>query len=227
MTTVVTRLYETEDMARSVAETLRKEGFPDATLDVITSADTRAMEAARVEPGAASRYAGAMEPGFALFVCRAPFTPFGAAIRAQTVANAVPSLDVGVADENRYIRETADLGRFASSVLSYHPLMLTRDDYVGSGWSGWRLSDVFGFTLVSRRRARPDNLAHGHMSTAFWPGKVLSTKPRRSSVIQGGRHMSRGWWPMPLVRTGRKRSILASHPLITGRMGFRMLSASR
>jgi hypothetical protein len=106
-----------------------------------------------------------MAPGHALLVCRAPFTPFGAAIRAQEVANATPSLDVGVADENRYIREEPDLARHGASVLVYHPLMMTRHDYVGSGWSGWRLSDVFGFTTVSRRRARPDNLIDGHMST--------------------------------------------------------------
>jgi hypothetical protein len=226
MTTVVTRLYETEEMARGVADALRAEGFPDATLDVIAAADAAAMEAARVEAGAAARYAKAMEPGYALFVCRAPFNPIGAALRAQEVANATPSLDVGVADENRYIRETPNLRRHRGSVFTYHPLMLTRDDYVGSGWSGWRMSDVFGFTLVSRRRARPDNLTHGHMSTAFWPGKLLSTKARRSSVIHGGRHMSRGWWPMPLVRTGRKHSILASHPRITERLGFRTLTAS-
>jgi hypothetical protein len=111
MTTVVTRLYETEEMARGVADALRAEGFPDATLDVIAVADAAAMEAARVEAGAAARYAKAMEPGYALFVCRAPFNPIGAALRAQEVANATPSLDVGVADENRYIRETPNLRR--------------------------------------------------------------------------------------------------------------------
>jgi hypothetical protein len=220
MTTVVTRLYETEKAARDVAETLRAQGFPAATMDVITVADAAAMEDARVDRKAAERYASAMEPGYALFVCRAPFTPFGAAVRAQQVANAVPSLDVGVADENRYIREVADLGRQGTSVYGHHPLMMTRDDYLGSGWSGWRLSDVFGFTTVSRRRARPDNLASGHMSTAFWPGKMLSTKARRSSVISGGRHMSRGWWPMPLVRTRTKNSIMKDHPHISPRFGF-------
>jgi hypothetical protein len=227
MTTVITRLYESVDMARDVAATLRAEGFPDATLDVITTADADRMEAARVDRRAAERYASAMAQGHALLVCRAPFTPFGAAARAQMVANATPSVDVGVANENVYIREVADLGRHEASVLAHHPLMMTRDDYVGSGWSGWRLSDVFGFTTVSRRRARPDNLSTGHKSTAFWPGKMLSTRPRRSSVISGGRHMSRGWWPMPLVRTGSKRSILKSHPLITPRFGWPIRTAQR
>lgn len=227
MTTIVTRLYETEEMARGVVEALRAEGFPDATLEVVTVADPEAMMAARVDRTAAERYARAMDAGYALFVCRAPFTPFGAARRAQQVANAVPSIDAGVSDENRYVREEADLGRHLSSVMHYHPLMMTRDDYVGSGWSGWRLSDVFGFTTVSRRKERPNNLTTGHMSRWFWPGPVLSGKARGSSVIKGGRHMSRGWWPMPLVRTRTKRSIMGDHPLISPRFGWPVNTSRR
>jgi hypothetical protein len=56
---------------------------------------------------------------------------------------------------------------------------------------------------------------------------MLSTKPRRSSVFHGGRHMSRFWWPMPLVTTGRKRSIMRSHPRITERFGWPTLKARR
>jgi hypothetical protein len=225
MTTVVTRLYETVEIAEGVAETLRAEGFPGHTLDVIAAADADTMEAARVERRTAERYAAAMGKDFALLVCRAPFTPFGAALRAQQVANAVPSIDAGVANEILYIREVADLTRHGTSVYGHHPLMMTRDDYVGSGWSGWRLSDVFGFTTVSRRNARPDNLSEGPKSTFFWPGKMLSTKARTSSVFSGGRHMSRGWWPMPLVRTGTKSSIMKDHPHISPRFGFPIRTA--
>lgn len=229
MTTVVTRLYGSKETAERVADILRAEGFPEATFDVITTADAKRIAASRVEEAAARRYAEAMTEDRALLVCRAPFTPFGAARRAQEVADSEPWIDAGVADQDRYIREQPNLARYSSSVLEYHPLMLTRDDYVGSGWSGWRVSDVFGFTLISRRRERPDNLTHGHMSTWFWPGKLLSTKPRRSSVISGGRHMSRGWWPMPLVTggRGRRRSVMTSHPRITERMGLPTLKAHR
>jgi len=227
MTTVVTRLYESKAVADRVAEVLRADGFPEATLDVITSADAGRIAASRVEERAAERYASAMTEGRALLVCRAPFTPFGAARRAQEVADSEPWIDAGVANQNRYIEEKPDLGKYRSSVLQNHPMMMTRDDYVGSGWSGWRLSDVFGFPTISRRKERPDNLSPGHKSTWFWPGKLLSTKPRRSSVFHGGRHMSRYFWPMPLVTTGRKRSILTSHPRITERFGWPTLKTRR
>lgn len=230
MTTVISRLYGSVDTAESVAETLRAEGFPERTLSVITTPDKAAIEAARVAPDAAERYASAMTAGQAVFVCRAPFTPFGAARFARDTADREPAIDAGVDDENRYIEEVADLSRFRTQVLSYHPLMMTRDDYVGSGWADWRVSDVFGFTLISRRKERPDNLIEGHMSKAFWPGKLLSTRKRRLSVFRGGRHMSRGWWPMPLTTrksSGRRLSILKSHPRITERLGFRTLSTQR
>ena len=227
MTTVVTRLYESKAVADRVADVLRADGFPEATLDVITAADAGRIAASRVEERAAERYAKAMTEGRALLVCRAPFTPFGAARRAQEVADSEAWIDAGVANQNRYIQEKPDLERYSSSVLEYHPLMMTRDDYVGSGWAEWRFSDVFGFTTVSRRRERPDNLSPGHKSTWFWPGKMLSTKPRRSSVFHGGRHMSRFWWPMPLVTTGRKRSIMTSNPRITERFGWPTLKARR
>ncbi len=227
MTTVVTRLYESKAVADRVAEVLRAEGFPEATLDVITTADAATIAASRVEDRAAERYASAMTEGRALLVCRAPFTPFGAARRAQEVADGEAWIDAGVANQNRYIEEKPDLGKYTSSVLQNHPMMMTRDDYVGSGWSGWRLSDVFGFPTISRRKERPDNLIPGHKSTWFWPGKLLSTKPRRSSVFHGGRHMSRYFWPMPLVITGRKRSVLTSHPRITERFGWPTIKTRR
>jgi hypothetical protein len=40
---------------------------------------------------------------------------------------------------------------------------MTRDDYVGSGWSGWRLSDVFGFTTVSRAARAPTTCVGSHV----------------------------------------------------------------
>ena len=114
--------------------------------------------------------------GRALLVCRAPFTPFGAARRAQEVADSEPWIDAGVANQNRYIEEKPDLGKYRSSVLQNHPMMMTRDDYVGSGWSGWRLSDVFGFPTISRRKERPDNLSPGHKSDMVLARQALVNK---------------------------------------------------
>ncbi|MFW5881652.1 MAG: hypothetical protein ACOCTP_03935 [Roseicyclus sp.] len=223
MTTIVTRLYETREAAERVAATLRDDGFPEVTLSIITEADTEKMVEARVDADAAERYSKAMTGGQALFVCRAPFVPFGAARRAMAVADSEAAIDAGVADENRHEDEIAKTGRETFSVLGNHPHILTREDYVGSGWSGWRASDILMWPTVSRRRGRPDNLLQDHRHITGFLGRPVLSRPRKSSVIPGGRHMSRLFWPMPLVRTGTKHSVLTDHPRITERLGFRTI----
>jgi hypothetical protein len=224
MTTIVTRLYASPEVAERVAATLRDDGFPEATLSIITEADTDAMKAARVDECAAGLYAEAMTQGQALFVCRAPFVPFGAARRAREVADGEPAIDAGVADENRHVEEIAKGRGTSSSALGTHRLILTSEDYVGSGWSGWRLSDVLMWPTVSRRKTRPDNLLKGRTHITGSRGSLVRTGRRSSSVIPGGRHMSRFFWPTPLVTTGRKRSVLTDHPRITERLGLPTLT---
>jgi hypothetical protein len=224
MTTIVTRLYGSAETAERVAATLRADGFPEATLSIITEAEPAQMIEARVDAQAAEAYAKAMTGGRALFVCRAPFTPFGAARRAQEVADGETAIDAGVENENRHVEEIAAPREATPSVLGNHPRMLTRDDYVGSGWSGWRVSDMLGWPTISRRTGRPGNLLHGNPHITRALGPLVRTGKRKSSVISGGRHMSRIFWPMPLVTTGRKSSVLKDHPRITERLGFRTLT---
>lgn len=227
MTTVVSRLYDSVETAQGVADRLRAEGFPEATLSVITTADETEIAKSRVSERAAQAYARAMTGGQAVFVCRAPFTPFGAARRAMELADSVPAVDAGIGKANEYIREEPSLENYTPSVLVNQPLMMTPDSYVGSGWAEWRASHVFGWPTVSPRRERALSVLQGtrYMSRGFWPGKLLSSKPRRSSVMPGGRHI------LPfggLVKSRREsRSILTDHPKFTEKMGFRTLSERR
>jgi hypothetical protein len=223
MTTVVSRLYETLDTAERLADQFRAEGFPDSTLSILTSADVAAMVAAHVPEPDAARYAARMQAGQAVFVCRAPFTPFGAARRAMELADGVPA----VAGANSYLRQSPQLERGLNSVLPTHPKMMTRDDYVGSGWPEFRASHLFGWPTVSRRRAAPDNLVKSgpSMSRMFWPGKLISNKPRKSSVISGGRYFLSS--ARSTQSRGGRRTILSSHPRITELFGWSTLSARR
>ncbi|PWK62570.1 hypothetical protein [Roseicyclus mahoneyensis] len=226
MTTVVSRLYDTVDTATRVADQLRAKGFPESTLSVITTPDAGLIAAARVGEAATAAYARAMKAGQALLVCRAPVTPFGAARVAMTVADSEAWIDAGRGKCNEYIREVADLDMQTPRILPKHPLMMTRDDYVGSGWAGWRMSDVFGFPTVSRRRDYKLSVMQGtrYMSRGFWPRPLLSAKPRPSRVISGGRlflSSSRS------VSTPHKSSVMSGHPRIFEKLGFRGLSARR
>jgi hypothetical protein len=221
MTTVVSRLYDQVETANGVAAQLRSDGFPDKTLAVVTSADPAVMTAAGVPQAVAARYAQQMQAGHAVLVCRAPFTPFGAARRAMAVANATPA----IAADDSYIREDAHLERHINSVLTRHPMMMTREDYVGSGWAEWRATHVLGWPTVTRRAAAPDNLIRGGraMSQLFWPGKLLSGKPRPARVMSGRRHILTSARSVTASTSGR-RAILSGHPRITELLGWPTLS---
>jgi hypothetical protein len=225
MTTVVSRLYDKVDTANRVADRLRAQGFPESTLSIITTADAKAIAKARVGEAATAAYAKTMKDGQALFVCRAPVTPFGAARVAMAAADSEAWIDTGRGACNEYIREEADLDIRTPRVLKGQPLMMTRDDYVGSGWAEWKLSDVFGWPTRSRPRSGPLSVMQGtrYMSRGFWPRPLLSNKPRRSSVIRGGRLMfgSAG------VSTPSKHSVISHHPRIFEKFGFRSLSEKR
>lgn len=226
MTTVVSRLYDKVETANRVADKLRAQGFPESTLSVITSADAKTISKARVGEAATAAYAKAMKDGQALFVCRAPVTPFGAARVAMAAADSEAWIDTGRGACNEYIREVADLDMQTPRVLKNHPLMMTRDDYVGSGWAGWRMSDIFGWPTVARRRNYQLSVMQGtrYMSRGFWPRPLLSNKPRNSSVMAGGRLMLSS---ANSVSTPSKHSVMTGHPRIFESFGFRSLSEKR
>ncbi|MEM7744943.1 MAG: hypothetical protein AAF409_14645 [Pseudomonadota bacterium] len=104
MTTIISRLYKDQKTADAVAAGLAHEEFPAGTYDVIAAGDdTEArITAAGVAPASAAAYASNVDAGNALVVCRAPFTPFGAARVAMTVMDGKETLDAGVENENAY-----------------------------------------------------------------------------------------------------------------------------
>lgn len=223
MTTVVSRLYDQVDTANRVADQLRAEGFPASTISILTSADAAAMAAARIPAPQAAAYAARMQAGQAVFVCRVELTPFGAARRAMDLADGAPA----ILGANSYLRQKPQLERGLNSVLPSHPTVMTRDDYVGSGWAEFRASHLFGFVTVSRRPAAPDNLIRSGnaMSRMFWPGKLISTKPRKHSVISGGRLFLSSARSTQSRRT--RRGIMTDHPRISEMFGWPTLSARR
>ena len=226
MTTVVSRLYDKVETANRVADKLRAQGFPESTLSIITSADGAAIAAARVGEAAAAAYTRAMTGGQALFVCRAPVTPFGAARVAMAAADSEAWIDTGRGACNEYIREVANLENHTPSILPSHPLMMTRDDYVGSGWAQWSFSGIFMWPTVSRRRDYKPSVMQGtrYMSRGFWPRPLLSNKPRRVTAMRGGRLMLSS---ARSVSSPTKSSVLSGHPRIFEKFGFRSLSAHR
>jgi hypothetical protein len=185
MTTIITRLYADIATAREVAGALMASGHAAATIDVISrdgAADTAdRMRAARVSAAAAARYAPAVQDGRALVVVRAPFAPMGAARHAMKVVDRTPSIKVGVADEDEYIREQPSIA-MRDNLLRDHPLVMTNPH------RPLPHGHILGSNPILAPRERRSAIAGGkHMSRLFWPMRLVSARAKEgTSAIRGG-----------------------------------------
>jgi hypothetical protein len=189
MTTIITRLYADAKTANAAAQALRAEGMPQDALDVVAKGgdSAAALMAARVGAATAAAYATRIDGGAVAVVARAPVTPFGYARKVMDVLDGFDSIRVPGVKADEYIRE--EIGSdYYISVLTDHPRWFSQDLQPGSGnWPG-PVSRAFAMPLLKRHKDR--NSAYSgtrYMSKAFWPMPLLSTKPRKSSVIPGGR----------------------------------------
>lgn len=188
MTTIITRLYATSTAAHAVADALMQAGHQPGYVDIIDHADMGAMTAARVGDSAAAAYAKAMTGGQTLLVIRAPFSPIGAANSAKAVVGRYASIDAGIANEDAYVREQADGRRFLS-ILSDHPRFLSQDIGPGKGRTRTTVSSAFGAQLLVPYKSKRSVTADGtHISTKFWPMRLVSANKTKWSVIAGGSH---------------------------------------
>jgi hypothetical protein len=185
MTTIITRLYADTATARAVAGALMTSGHAADTIDVIGrdgAADVAdRMHAARVNPDAAAQYAPAVQDGRALLVVRAPFAPMGAARHAMKVVDRTPSIKVGVADEDEYIREQPSLAT-RNNLLRDHPLVMSNPH------RALPHGHIMGSNPILAPRTRRSAIAGGkHMSRLFWPMRLVSANAKEgTSAIRGG-----------------------------------------
>jgi len=171
-----------------------------------------------------------MTTGQALLVCHAPFTPFGAARVAMAVADSEASIAVEGVSRNDHIAIEPNLEAHLPEGKIKHELWLTSPDYVGSGISEWQLSKVFNWPTISRKRSRKSSVIHGtrYMSRSFWPGRLLSNKPRKITVLEGGPLMSKKLGNLPVLLPPKdKLSVMTDHPKFSERFGLKTISERR
>ena len=181
MTTIITRLYPDPAAAQAVADALARQNLNLTSVDIITrdAAEAR-MRRAMVGPVAAAAYAGPVAQGKALLVVNAPFAPMGTALRAIRTVNGFASIDVGLADEDAYIRDEPEVqleGRvFTGTVF-----------FMSNPHRPLPMGHILGSDPIRRRPRRNSAIAGGaYMSTKFWPGKLISKHKDKLSVMQGG-----------------------------------------
>jgi hypothetical protein len=184
MTTIITRLYPDLATAQGVVAALKDAGHGDDTIDIIAKdgdgAAGHRMLAARVPAVSAEAYAQRVAKGAALVVVRAPFAPMGTARHAMRVVNRTASIDVGIADEDVYIREQPQLGTSGKVMQGKVFFMSNPHRSMGHG-------HILGSNPISPARERTSAIRGGaYMSTKFWPMKLLSSGRQASSAISGG-----------------------------------------
>lgn len=205
MTTIITRVFETEKQAQLAANRLAMRGVPKTDCRIITAGDKAEalMERAKVHPSAMKPYAKRLAAGNAVLVVHATYKPLGAAsITRKVLGNFDTLSDAKVTDDFKVAWEPDK----SPSILKDHPHMLSVPGLQPRG----NVTAAFGVPVLKKPR-RKDNLMSGdkRMSRMFWPMKLVSTRKHRNSVISGGRHMSRMFWPTKLISKGhRSKSVI-------------------
>ncbi|MEL7116164.1 MAG: hypothetical protein AAGP08_11325 [Pseudomonadota bacterium] len=191
MTTVICRVYVHPSDAVTVVENLAAAGFPASTYDVIGAGEdaAAAMATARVPRIDIATYDEVLQHQTKMVVVRAPVTPFGAARKAIEIVDAVPSVSVPVAEKDVHIRETANRDLYIGlSILRDHPRWFSGDIRPGRDRPRARMSEVFYWPLLSKRKPRKSAIpGGGYLSTKLLPFPLLATHKRSTSAIHGGR----------------------------------------
>jgi hypothetical protein len=184
MTTIITRLYPDTSAAKAAFASLLGIGQNAETIQIITTKTAggavAAMTAARVGSASSSAYAAAMTGDQALLVVQAPFNPLGTALNAIRALQNHPSIDVGLDNEDVYLREYPSV-QLAGSIMAKHPLLMSNPFR--------RLSHghILGNDPIIRGKQRTSAIrGGGYMSRFFWPMKLVSAPKERNSVMKGG-----------------------------------------
>jgi hypothetical protein len=193
MTTIITRLFADAAAAKAAVDDLLSRDHDPRTINVISgSAGDSAVDrirAARVGAAAAAIYAGHVEQGRALVVVAAPFNPVGTARDAMRALSRHPAMNVGVADENVYMREQPRVD-ISGKVDSRHTLWMTRPGSIGAG------GPIFGMAASGRKPGTSAIRGGAYMSTKFWPMRLVTApKQGRSASSGGGLMFGRGLMP--------------------------------
>jgi hypothetical protein len=184
MTTIITRLFADTATAQAAAHDLMGRGHGAETIGIITregdSPASDRMRAWRVSAASTAAYAPHVAKGKALLVVQAPFNPVGTARDAIKALARHPALDAGVSNENDYIREEMKVetsGKVQRGTVFY------MSNPHRSSMHGHIMGQNPIITGKTKTSAIPGG---GHMSTKFWPMKLLSAPKERSSAISGG-----------------------------------------
>lgn len=225
MTTIFTRLYPNPNVAGGVRDRLYRAGFSRHSMRVVTRQPDEEVsdiklriDRARVPDREASVYAESVVNGNALLIVAADYRPLGAAKAGRRLLEGTGALPCNVEAEEFRV---ATLPDHAPYVLKDHPRFLTAPP--DTDHTGGPLSDQFGFSMVASQRRGNSAIEGGKQILPFF---TLTRNRKANSAIKGGSHVSRAFWPMKLVTGNPRRSSVirgGGHPF-SRLLGWRTVS---
>jgi hypothetical protein len=236
MTKVITRLYESADMARSVRDALiHTHRFSPRIVEVYTDGDGLAAQLteAQVDADTGQVYEKRVKAGAAVILVRAGYRPLQVARITREVTAQMGALDMGELVEEVRVNDAPE--RFGARILHDHPRFLTRRR--APGRTTYHMAD-WPIPLISRHKPIRESIVPPHAHMANWPIPLLSRRqpadrfafPRHARMAAYpvpllserkpwtttwiGKHTRMANWPFPLLINGKTgtNAIIPGHP---------------
>ncbi len=225
MTQVITRYFNTAEQARAAQRTLLEERVPRSAMQIFETAggvaDTLTGE--NVNADAAKAYEARLADGGAVLLIKAGYQPLGVAkLTRQTVAQ-MGAADMGDIVEEVYIK---DKPGNVSSVMTEHPLFLTRQREFGS--TNYHMAN-WPIPLISHRKPYTESVIPRHGRMANFPLPLITRhKPRDAFAFPRHARMAKLILPLTIRRKPADRFAFPRHarmanfpiPLISRRKPF-------
>lgn len=173
MTTIISRLYDSQQAAQALRDALLQAGHDPATISVLQTLAGTAPEAADLADAgigwrSAQALAEAMPPGGAVVVVRAPFVPFGRALGASRLADSFGPLQVPGAIRDQHVPDRPD-PRIFHPTITAHTRWLTRDMPPFVNRRRGTVSSAFGLGTLWRRRPLRVGSGRSWLARLFGP----------------------------------------------------------
>jgi hypothetical protein len=196
MTKVITRLYESADMARSVRDALiHTHRFSPRIVEVYTDGDGLAAQLteAQVAADTGQVYEKRVKAGAAVILVRAGYRPLQVARITREVTAQMGALDMGELVEEVRVNDAPE--RFGARILHDHPRFLTRRR--APGRTTYHMAD-WPIPLISRHKPIRESIVPPHAHMANWPIPLLSDRTP-ADRFAFPRHARMAACPFPLL----------------------------
>lgn len=178
MPTIITRLYKDKATAQAVVDSLDEAEHHAWSADISSAKDSsnisKKLKAAGLGSKAVEAYSKHAKDKRALLIINAGFSPDGGTRRLIDAVDAHPALDIGSAEQNRYIGEDTTSG---------HGKIFTGTFFMTNPSRHLSSRRLFKSKLLTGGPSASVMKGRAHFSTKILPFKLLTAPKNKSSAM--------------------------------------------